>query len=126
MDSPLPHGKIYQNKIAKWVVTSNIQVKWKGKFWLKRTETEINYLARYSRKTALSNPRILAIEQDKVAFHYKDYRDHNRNKVMALGGEELIQRFLLHILPKGFVRICHYGFLANHCRRLTRRSLCHR
>ena len=115
MDSPLPYGKIYQNGIAKWVVSSDIQVEWKGEFWLKRTETEINYLARYSRKTALSNPHILAISQDKVVFHYKDYRDHN--KVMALDGEELIRRFLLHILPKGFMRFRHYGFLANRCRR---------
>jgi len=92
-------------------------VKWKGEFWLKRTETEINYLARYSRKTALSNPRILTIGQDKVVFRYKDYRDHNHNKIMALDGEELIRRFLLHILPKGSMRFRHYGFLANRCRR---------
>ena len=71
----------------------------------------------YDNKTALSNSRILASDQDKVAFRYKDYRDHNRNKVMALNGEELIRRFLLHILPKGFMRIRHYGFLANRCRR---------
>jgi len=71
----------------------------------------------YDNKTALSNSRILASDQDKVAFRYKDYRDHNRNKVMALNGEELIRRFLLHILPKGFMRFRHYGFLANRCRR---------
>ena len=87
------------------------------KAWLKRTDTVVNYLARYSRKTALSNSRILNIHQDKVDFRYKDYRDHNRNKVMVLAGEELIRRFLLHILPKGFMRIRHYGFLANRCRR---------
>ncbi len=48
---------------------------------------------------------------------YKDYRDNNRWKTMHLAGEELIRRFLLHILPKGFVRIRHYGFLANRCRK---------
>jgi len=86
------------------------------KAWLKRADTVVSYLARYSRKTALSNSRILNIGQDKVDFRYKDYRDHNQNKVMALDGEELIRRFLLHILPKGFMRIRHYGFLANRCR----------
>ena len=83
---------------------------------LNRTDTVIRYLARYNRKTALSNSRILAIHQDKVDFRYQDYRDHNRNKVMSLDGEELIRRFLLHILPKGFMRMRHYGFLANRCR----------
>ena len=87
------------------------------KAWLKRADTVVNYLARYSRKTALSNSRILNIQQDQVYLRYKDYRDHNRNKVMTLDGEELIRRFLLHILPKGFMRIRHYGFLANRCRR---------
>lgn len=87
------------------------------KAWLKRADTVVNYLARYSRKTALSNSRILDIQADKVHLRYKDYRDHNRNKVMELNGEELIRRFLLHILPKGFMRIRHYGYLANRCRR---------
>ena len=81
-----------------------------------RAETIVNYLARYSRKTALNNSRILSIDDNKVHLRYKDYRDNNRNKVMALDGEELIRRFLLHILPKGFMRIRHYGFLANRCR----------
>ncbi len=83
---------------------------------LNRTDTVVRYLARYSRKTALSNSRILNIHPDKVEFRYKDYQDHNRNKVMQLDGEEFIRRFLLHILPKGFMRIRHYGFLANRCR----------
>jgi hypothetical protein len=81
-----------------------------------RTETIVNYLARYSHKTALNNSRILSIDDKQVHLRYKDYRDHNRNKVMALDGEELIRRFLLHILPKGFMRIRHYGFLANRSR----------
>ncbi len=77
----------------------------------------VSYQSRYSRKTALSNSCILAIKQNKVEFRYKDYRDHNRNKVMALNREELIRCFLLHILPKEFMRIRHYGFLSNRCRR---------
>lgn len=87
------------------------------KAYFNRADTVVGYLARYSRKTALSNSRILGIHQDKVHLRYKDYRDRNRNNVMILDGEELIRRFLQHILPKGFMRIRHYGFLANRCRR---------
>lgn len=87
------------------------------KAYLNRPETVVNYLARYSRKTALSNGRIQAIDDHQVHLRYKDYRDHDRNKVMVLNGEELVRRFLLHILPTGLMRIRHYGFLANRCRR---------
>ena len=94
---------------TEWVVYS--------KACLNQPETVVNYLARYSRKTAISNARILDIKQDQVHLRYKDYRDDNHNKVMALDGVELIRRFLLHILPKGLMRIRHYGFLANRCRK---------
>jgi hypothetical protein len=87
------------------------------KAYLNRADTVVQYLARYSRKTALSNGRIQQIDEDQVHLRYKDYRDHDRNKVMVLDGEELIRRFLWHILPTGFMRIRHYGFLANRCRR---------
>lgn len=87
------------------------------KAYLNRPETVVRYLASYSRKTALSNSRINRIDDNQVHLRYKDYRDHDRNKVMVLDGEELIRRFLLHILPSGFMRIRHYGFLANRCRR---------
>ena len=76
----------------------------------------IDYLARYTHRTAISNARIIALERGEVAFRYKDYRNHDRWKVMRLGTEEFIRRFLLHVLPKGLVRIRHYGFLANACR----------
>jgi hypothetical protein len=58
----------------------------------------------------------VGIEDNMVRLRYKDYRDQDRTKVMDLEGEELIRRFLLHILPPGFMRIRHYGFLANRCR----------
>ena len=87
------------------------------KAYLNRPETIVAYLARYSRKTALSNGRIQRIDDQQVHLRYKDYRDHDRHKVMVLDGEELIRRFLLHILPTGLMRIRHYGFLANRCRR---------
>lgn len=83
---------------------------------LKAGDRVIDYLARYTHRTAISNARILQLEQGEVAFRYKDYRDDNRWKEMKLGVEEFIRRFLLHVLPKGLVRIRHYGFLANACR----------
>jgi hypothetical protein len=76
----------------------------------------VGYLGRYSRKTALNDRRIVGIEDNTVRLRYKDYTDQNRTKVMDLDGEELIRRFLLHILPPGLMRIRHYGFLANRCR----------
>jgi hypothetical protein len=77
----------------------------------------VDYLGRYSRKTALNDRRIVGIEDNTVRLRYKDYRDQDRTKVVDLEGEELIRRFLLHILPPGFMRIRHYGFLANRCRK---------
>lgn len=77
---------------------------------LTRTETVIDYLGRYSHRTALSDARLLAHEGDQVALRYKDYRDGGVKKVMQLSGEELIRRFLLHVLPKGFMRIRHFGY----------------
>ncbi len=74
------------------------------------------YLARYSHRIAISNRRIVNIKGDRVQFTYKDYRDHDRIKVMALEGVEFIRRFLMHVLPKGLMRIRHYGWLANRCR----------
>lgn len=84
--------------------------------WLKQPETVINYLARYTFRTAISDARIRAIDDEGVTLGYKDYADHDKWKHLHLSGKELIRRFLLHILPKGLMRIRHYGFLANRCR----------
>ena len=73
----------------------------------------IEYLSRYVHRTAISNERILKVEDDTVTFKWRDYRDGNKVKVMTLSSTEFIRRFLLHVLPKGFMRIRHYGFLAN-------------
>src|SRR6516165_31288 len=70
------------------------------------------YLGRYSHRVAIANSRLLALEDDQVLFHWRDYADDNRLKVMRLTAEEFIRRFLLHVLPKRFVRIRHYGLLA--------------
>jgi hypothetical protein len=72
----------------------------------------IEYLGRYTHKIAISNHRILNITEDKVIFRYKDYRQDSASKTMDLDALEFIRRFAMHILPKGFVRIRHYGILS--------------
>ena len=84
---------------------------------LNKPEQVLDYLARYTRRTAISNARLLSMDEAEVRFRYKDYRDHDRHKVMTLQAGEFIRRFLQHVLPKGLMRIRHYGFLANSCRR---------
>lgn len=76
-------------------------------------EQVIEYLGRYTHKIAISNHRIVSITADKVCFRYKDYRDESKTKLMTLETGEFIRRFSLHILPKGFVRIRHYGILSS-------------
>jgi hypothetical protein len=73
----------------------------------------LRYLARYTHRVAISSSRLLALQDGKVSFRWKDYREGNHAKVMTLSALEFIRRFLLHVLPKGFRRIRHYGFLAN-------------
>jgi hypothetical protein len=70
------------------------------------------YLGRYSHRVAIANSRLLKLEDSQVSFHWKDYADDHRTKVMRLTADEFIRRFLLHVLPKRFVRIRHYGLLA--------------
>jgi hypothetical protein len=79
-------------------------------------EQVLKYLARYTHRVAISDSRILRIEGDTVTFSYKDRRDGDRQRTMALDGVEFLRRFLLHVLPKGFVRIRYYGLLANRVR----------
>ena len=86
-------------------------------------EQVLKYLARYTHRVAISNRRLLSMEDGRVTFQYKDYADGNRIKVMTLEATEFIRRFLLHILPNGFVRIRQFGFLANRARR-KRLALC--
>jgi len=73
----------------------------------------IEYLGRYSHKIAISNHRIKKIENGLVTFSYKDYADKGKQKLMTITGEEFLRRFCLHILPPRFMKIRHYGFLAN-------------
>ncbi len=80
-------------------------------------EQVLKYLARYTHRVAISNSRILSIADGKVTFLWKDYADASKVKPMTLNAVEFIRRFLLHILPAGFVRIRQFGFLANRARR---------
>src|SRR5438105_7009440 len=78
-------------------------------------EAVLAYLARYTHRVAISNSRLIALDERGVTFRYKDYRRNGqvRYRTMTLSADEFIRRFLLHVLPKGFHRIRHYGLLAS-------------
>jgi len=80
-------------------------------------EQVLKYLARYTHRVAISNRRLLSLEDGRVTFEWKDYADGNQIKMMTFEAVEFIRRFLLHVLPSGFVRIWHFGFLANRVRK---------
>ncbi|ASY60874.1 IS91 family transposase [Sinorhizobium sp. CCBAU 05631] len=79
-------------------------------------EKVLDYVGRYTHRVAISNNRLIDIEDGKVAFRWKDYRHGDRQKVMTVSADEFIRRFLLHVLPEGFHRIRYYGFLGNRYR----------
>ena len=76
-------------------------------------KTVVEYLGRYTHKIAISNHRLISIDNGKISFRYKDYRKGAKNLVTSLGANEFLRRFCLHILPKGFTRMRHYGILAS-------------
>jgi hypothetical protein len=82
-------------------------------------EAVLAYLSRYTHRVAISNQRLISLDERGVTFHWKDYRvdGRTRNKTMTLAADEFVRRFLLHVLPAGFHRIRHYGVLANPSRR---------
>jgi Putative transposase len=86
-------------------------------------EHVLKYLARYTHRVAISNGRLLSLDNGQVRFRWRDSRHNNRSSVMKLDAVEFIRRFLLHVLPKGFVRIRHFGWMANRVRR-ERAALC--
>jgi hypothetical protein len=77
----------------------------------------LQYLGRYTHRIAISNNRIRTLQDGKVSFLWRDYADHNRQKTMTLQADEFIRRFLLHVLPARYVRIRHFGLLANRNRK---------
>jgi Putative transposase/Transposase zinc-binding domain len=83
----------------------------------------LRYLGRYTHRIAISNHRLLAFDGEHVTFRWRDYAHGNKSRVMTLHAIEFLRRFFLHVLPKGFVRIRHFGFLANRFR-TDRLSLC--
>ena len=83
----------------------------------------LDYVGRYTHRVAISNNRLVSMDNDKVRFRWRDYRDGNRQKTMTLQGGEFIRRFLVHVLPDGFRRIRYYGFLGN-CHRAQKLALC--
>jgi hypothetical protein len=76
----------------------------------------LHYLARYTHRVAISNHRLVAVTDDTVAFRWKDYRHGNQIRTLTLDADEFLRRFLVHVLPKRFVRIRYFGFLAPRCR----------
>ena len=76
-------------------------------------EHVLNYLARYTHRVAISNHRLVAFEDDRVSFRWRDYAHGGKNKVMTISAHEFLRRFLIHVLPKGLVRIRHFGLFAN-------------
>ena len=85
----------------------------------------LRYLGRYTHRVAISNHRLLAFDGDNVTFRWRDYAHGNVQRTMTVSAEEFIRRFLLHVLPKSFVRIRHFGFMANY-QRSTSFELCRR
>jgi Putative transposase/Transposase zinc-binding domain len=83
----------------------------------------LHYLGRYTHRVAISNHRLVSFADGQVTFRWRDSAHHNEQKLMTLSLDEFLRRFLLHILPKGFVRIRNFGFLANR-RRATLLPLC--
>jgi hypothetical protein len=88
-------------------------------------EQVLKYLARYTHRVAISNSRLLELHNGRVTFRYKDYADTHRPKTMTLDADEFLRRFVQHVLPSGFVKVRHYGLLAN-CYRDARLAVCRR
>ena len=86
-------------------------------------EQVVNYFARYTRRIAISDPRLVSYDGNTVVFHYRDRADGNRSKLAKLDAPTFCRRFLQHVLPKGFVRIRRYGLLSNRVRK-TLLALC--
>ena len=86
-------------------------------------EQVIRYLGRYTHRIAISNHRLIAFDGDHVTFRWRDYARGNKQRLMTVSAEEFTRRFLVHVLPKGFVRIRHFGFMSN-AQRSTSLELC--
>jgi hypothetical protein len=99
------HAWLRKSKKTEWVVYA------KPPFG--GPEYVLKYLARYTHRVAITSSRLLSLDNGRVTFRWRDSRHGNQTKSMTLDGVEFIRRFLLHILPSGFMKIRHFGFLAN-------------
>jgi hypothetical protein len=124
------HGKLANLKDPRefaTLVAKSCQTKWvvyaKKPFGGPRQV--LDYLGRYTHRVAISNHRLLKLEDGNVTFSWRDYRDQNKLKEMTLEAEEFIRRFLLHLLPNGFQRIRYFGLMANR-HRAKHLALCRR
>jgi hypothetical protein len=88
-------------------------------------EQVLKYLARYTHRVAISNDRLLKLDEGQVTFRWKNYTAQGKTAAMTLSAVEFLRRFLLHVLPRSFMRIRHYGFLANRHRQ-SELALCRR
>lgn len=79
-------------------------------------EAVLRYLGRYTHRVAISNHRLVAFDGERVTFRWRDYAHGNKWKLMTLHATEFLRRYVQHVLPRGFVRIRHYGYLGNYCR----------
>jgi hypothetical protein len=102
---------------SEWVVYAKRPFAWPPQV--------LDYVGRYTHRVAISNNRLLDIENDQVRFEWKDYRDGGKTKTLTLSADGFIRRFLLHVLPDGFPRIRYYGFLGNRYRQ-TKLAQCRR
>ncbi|QSO45449.1 IS91 family transposase [Alicyclobacillus mengziensis] len=121
-----------QNQFQQWI-SSLYQKEWvvycKPPF--KDPGHVVEYLGRYTHRVAISNNRIVRVHNGMVTFKWRDYKDHNRQKLMSLTTDEFIRRFLVHVLPTGFMRIRHYGLLSPRnksvklalCKKLTKTTM---
>jgi hypothetical protein len=117
---PLAHPKVF----SAWIRTlfrNDWHVYSKRPFG--GAEHALCYLGHYTHRVAISNHRLVSLVDDQVTFRWRDSAHNNEHKLMTLSLDEFLRRFLLHLLPKGFVRIRHSGFLANR-RRATLLPLC--
>lgn len=127
-------NELYDNELAQAIVDSCYRKEWvvycKPPF--RDASCVVEYLGRYTHRVAISNNRLLSVEDGMVTFKWRDYRDDSKWKVMTLTADEFIRRFLLHVLPKGFMKIRHYGILGNRdktkrlnfCKLLTGTEIC--
>jgi hypothetical protein len=134
LKSAFQHGQLHLSGDLSLLVQPRVFASWLRPLFRKNwvvyckppfggPEYVLQYLGRYTHRVAISNHRLISLADGQVTFRWRDSAHHNEQKVMSLSLDEFLRRFLLHLLPKGFVRIRHFGFLANR-RRATLLPLC--